>query len=117
MIDNHYQLLLCTMLIIVLDLVSGILKAAKKHSLKSGKLREGLYHKGAYVLAIALAYAIELACNYFDLGFTLPLVTPALCYISLTDVTSVLENVGEINPDLAATSFLQIFASTKGGKE
>lgn len=114
MIDPHYQLLCCTAFVVVLDLISGIAKAAKNCDLKSSKLREGLYHKGAYVLVVALAYALEIACNYADLGFTAPLVLPALCYICVTDVASVLENVAEINPDLQATALLKIFANVKG---
>lgn len=103
-----------TSILIVLDYLTGIAKAAMAHDIDSGKMREGLWHKSAYILVIALAAIIEHGQRYVDLGFTVPLLIPACVYITLTEVASILENLTEINPELASSPVLNLFRSRKG---
>ena len=67
-----------TVAFIALDVVSGIAKGAKQGQLSSSKMREGIWHKAGYVLIIALAVLIEVGSKHIDLGFTVPLVVPAM---------------------------------------
>ena len=94
---------------IVLDYLTGIIKAAFHHDISSGKMREGLYHKGAYILVMVLAEIIEHAQQVIDLGFTVPIVIPAAVYIVVTEITSILENIAAINPALAGSPILKLF--------
>lgn len=111
--DVHTQLLIVTFALIVLDFVSGIVKGAATTGISSSKMREGLYHKGAYVISLVLAYLIEFGMMFADLGFSVPMVSAVCVYIMLTEVASIIENVGAINPDLQDNAFLRLFESSK----
>lgn len=98
---------------IVLDYVTGLVKAAKNHDISSTRMREGLYHKAAFVLTMFLAEVIEHAQRVIDLGFTVPVVIPAAVYITLTETASIVENLAQINPELQGSRLLALFRSTK----
>lgn len=98
---------------IVLDVVFGLTKAAHAGALSSSKMREGLWHKSAFVGVIALAAVIEVASGHLELGFDVPLIVPACCYIVLNEVMSIVESLAEINPELKGSKLLQLFESAK----
>lgn len=114
-IDWH--ILIVVLLFIVLDVVTGIIKAVMKKELNSTVMRNGLFHKSAFLLAIAFAYACEYGMMFLDLGFTMPIVAAVCIYICLTETVSILENLGEINPELANNKFMKIFASVETGDD
>ncbi|KAB7789465.1 phage holin family protein [Bifidobacterium cebidarum] len=97
--------------LIVLDYATGLMKAAMQHDISSEKMRLGLWHKSGLILVMVLAEVVERAQAYIDLGFTLPLIVPAAVYISITEISSILENLGEINPEIKASPLLQLFRS------
>lgn len=99
--------------LIVLDYLTGMMKAAMRHDISSEKMRLGLWHKSGLILVMVLAEIVERAQAYIDLGFTLPLIVPAAVYISITEISSILENLGEINPEIANSPLLQLFRSRK----
>lgn len=99
--------------LIAFDYLTGLLKAVMQHDVSSTKMRDGLWHKGGFVLVMALAEIIEHGQTYLDLGFTVPLVVPAGVYIALTEISSILENLSEINPEIADSPLLQLFRSKK----
>lgn len=105
-----YWAIIITLVLIVFDFLSGIAKAAKNNNISSTIMREGLYHKGAYVGIIILAYMAQWGCAHMDLGFTIPLVPAACVYISLTEITSILENLCELNPELKDNPVFKIFS-------
>lgn len=111
MVINPIIYTLCFMLI---DIVTGSLKAHMNKMVKSGKMREGLYHKSAYVCIIVLALLCENAMNVIDIGFALPLVTPCCAYIIATEIVSILENIQEINPELKNNPLFNMFTNVKG---
>lgn len=98
---------------ICLDYLTGIIKAAKDHDISSTRMREGLYHKSAFVLTMALAEIIEHGQSVIDLGFTVPIVVPAGVYITLTETASIVENLAQINPELQGSRLLSLFRSGK----
>lgn len=106
---NTFMPVAIACLLIVLDFISGLLKACKQRDLSSGKMREGLYHKSAFVFALILAVVIEHAQHYVDLGFTVPLIMPVSVYVSLTEIVSIIENLAEVNPELANSKLLAFF--------
>lgn len=101
---------------IVLDIVFGLAKAAKSGTLSSSVMREGLWHKAAYVGVVAVAVVIEVGSGHLDLGFTVPLVVPACVYIVLNEVLSIVESIAELNPELKGSKLLQLFESGKVDK-
>lgn len=94
--------IICMILFIILDVVSGVAAAYARHEVESPKLRQGLWHKVGYLFVVFCAIIIEWAMTQgMDLGFSLPLVMPICVWISLMEVVSTLENSAKINPDLA----------------
>lgn len=84
----------------VIDVFTGVLKAVKNKELNSTKAREGIYKKASFILFIAFGYLADYAMHYVNMGFSLPAATTICTLIIVTEAISVLENLGQINPDL-----------------
>lgn len=84
----------------VIDVFTGVLKAVKNKELNSTKAREGIYKKASFILFIAFGYLADYAMNYVNMGFSLPAAATICTLIIVTEAISVLENLGQINPDL-----------------
>lgn len=91
---------LLTCLFIVFDSISGNISACANHTWKSSEMRRGLYHKFGSIMLVALAYLIDYAQKYVDLGFQVPIAVGVCVYIILMELGSIVENIGKINPDL-----------------
>ena len=88
-----------------LDILTGLVKAAKEHDIRSEKLREGLWHKLGFILAIIAGYLVEYLTAIIDtaqLGFTVnvPIMLTICGYVILTELVSVFENISKISPEL-----------------
>jgi len=81
-----------------MDYVSGTLAACKAGEWSSATAREGLWHKGAMILVVAVAgiadLIMDVICNNIPIGFTWPeIVLPlVLAWYIVTELGSVLEN-------------------------
>lgn len=84
----------------VIDVFTGVLKAIKNKELNSTKAREGIYKKASFILFIAFGYLADYAMDYVNMGFNLPAAVTICTLIIVTEAISVLENLGQINPDL-----------------
>ena len=90
-----------TCMFMLADIASGFLKAWRAHDIKSRALREGLFHKSAFIGVIALAQLTELAAAKIpQIELNLPITGGICAYIILTEIVSVLENLSDINPDI-----------------
>lgn len=97
----NIHLIIITCAFMIGDIVSGFLKAWRAHDIKSRALREGLFHKSAFIGVIALAQLTELAAAKFpQIELNLPITGGICAYIILTEIVSVLENLRDINPDI-----------------
>lgn len=103
---NIYLIVLCAM---VLDYASGVLKAGMAGDIQSKAMREGLCHKAAYLFVIAAAMLVEYGSTLLPMGFDLPLVIPVCAGITLIEITSIIENVSQINPALKGSKLLSLF--------
>lgn len=102
---------------IVLDFISGMIKGVAGKKLSSTKMREGLFHKAALLLCMCLGVAIDVAQPYMNLGVTVP-VGGAICvYITLMEIGSIIENVSEVNPQIAPDALRKIFGGNVDGGE
>ena len=102
-----------TAILIAMDYISGIAAAASRGDLQSSKMREGLWHKLGEVGAILLAYLVDEEGHYIGLPYQIDLLIPAvIIWISVMEITSILENLTLLNPDLASVGFLRIFRRT-----
>ena len=93
------KLSVCFMMI---DVVTGILKAVKGKELSSTRAREGIYKKASFIVFIAFGYLADYAMAYVDLGFNFPAAATICTLVIVTEAISILENLGKINPELVA---------------
>ena len=84
----------------LIDVFTGVLKAVKNKELNSTKAREGIYKKASFILFIAFGYLADYAMDYVNMGFNVPAAATICTLIIVTEAISVLENLGQINPDL-----------------
>lgn len=105
-----------TAILIIMDYGTGVANAIMHNQMSSEKMRNGLWHKFAYIVVTCTAILIEWGAQWLDLGFSLPLVTPVLISIALIEITSILENCVKINPELKSTKVLNIFSEAQNGK-
>lgn len=94
----------------VLDIVSGLVKAFSSKSYDSSKMREGLVHKFTELVIVALAFVLELACEHIaGLPFSGVTVVLTCTYIVLMEVGSIMENLIAAYPELADTPLAKLF--------
>ena len=90
-----------TCMFMLADIVSGFIKAWHDNNLQSRALRNGLFHKAAFLGLIGVAQLTELAADKMpEIELNVPIVGAICAYIVLTELVSVLENLRDINPDI-----------------
>lgn len=106
-------LIALALVMIVFDVLTGIIKAAKTHSFSSGAGRDGIFHKTALVLVIILGLICHIAQLFVDLGIHVPLLDLVCAYVIFNEILSSIENIGVINPALQGTKVMQLFDFAK----
>ena len=99
--------------LILVDYITGLAKAVKNRSVSSSVMREGLLRKFVYYLVAITAMIIDFESKRIDLGFSLPLFIPTIIAISLIEVSSIMENAGEIDPELKTSGIFNLFNKGK----
>ena len=90
---------------VVFDVITGYVSAIKSGTLNSSVMRDGLWDKLGEVFAIALAFAAEFVVGFYGdmfahVNLNIPITTGVCAYITLYELTSVIENIGKLNPEL-----------------
>lgn len=100
---------------ILLDMVTGLIKAFKEKSYTSTVMREGLFHKCGSILIIVFGLLVDYAQTFVDLGVQIPVAIAFCVYIILMECGSIVENVGRINPEIVPEKLKTYFSklSTK----
>lgn len=96
-----------------LDYVTGVVGAIMHGNLSSSRMRKGLGHKFAYLVTFFLAWFIDFEMDHVDLGFTAAITPLVTASIVLIELSSIIENIGEINPEIKASKLLRIFQSNR----
>ena len=97
--------------LVLLDYISGFAKAVYLRSVSSSKMRDGLFHKFAYVLIVALSILLEYAQTKANLGINPPLVGIVSGYIIWIEGVSFAENVSALNLQIAKTKAIRVLLS------
>lgn len=92
--------LVTSFLFILFDVLTGLLKAAKTTGYNSTKMSRGGLNKLAELMTLIGAFGLQFAVEYVDLGFSLPSLPVVAGYICLMELISIMENLGEVNPEL-----------------
>lgn len=85
-----------------LDVVFGYASAMKRGELNSTVMRDGLWNKLAEVFAIVAGEMVEVCISVYGSQFLkvdldMPVCTAVCAYISLYELTSIVENIGKMN--------------------
>lgn len=102
-----------TLCFIALDVITGYAQAIANRDVQSEKMRKGFWHKLAIIFALFVAGLIDGMVQMgigAQLGFATPIFECACCYIILMELTSILENIVKMNPELAGGKFMGLFA-------
>lgn len=97
---------------VVCDIVLGIIRAFMQGSFKSAELRNGLLRKATYFIILLLLMFLEIAGNYYDdmaAILSVPVFQSAVAAMSAVEVSSIIENVTAIVPDLQNAPFFKNF--------
>ena len=89
-----------TALFILLDMVTGLIKAFKEKEYTSTIMREGLYHKVGSVLCVGFGVLVDYAQSLVDIGISVPVAISVCAYIIIMEIGSITENVCKINPEI-----------------
>lgn len=111
MFGIDFSILVVVLIAIIVDVITGLVKAFATNSFSSSKMREGMWHKCGSILLLFVAAGITIACQYVDIfpeEFAIVYV-PICAYIGLMEVGSILENIVAINPELDRFKIFQIF--------
>lgn len=85
---------------IVLDIITGLIKAFATTGYNSSVMRAGLYHKSAEILAIAFGYLCDYAIPIIGISLPFDIVNGVILYITLMESGSIIENIGMLSPEL-----------------
>lgn len=94
---------------ILLDLVTGLIKAFKEKNYSSTVMREGLYHKSGSLLCVLFGVLVDYTQGYLDLGVQIPVAFSICAYICLMEIGSIIENVCVINPEILPDKLKEYF--------
>lgn len=97
------------LIFIIIDYITGVINAALKNSISSRKMREGLGHKATYIILLSVCYIIDAIQLNTELNLPTKLFPIVSCGILLIELTSIIENICEINPELKQANFMYIF--------
>lgn len=93
----------------VLDFVTGLVKAFATGHYSSTRMREGLFHKCGLTLCVVLGVLVEYAQGYLELGVNMPVAAAVCGYICLMETGSILENLCCICPELMPDRLSTLF--------
>lgn len=95
------KLFLIVCLFIIVDIITGLLKAFKQGEFTSSCMREGLFHKCGELLAVGFGTLCEYAFPLVGVTLEIPLTKGIAIYIIFMETTSIVENLGAIAPAIA----------------
>lgn len=107
-----FQVTLC---FIAMDVITGYAQALANKNVSSKKMRNGFWHKLAIIFALMVAGMIDIIVQMGigqQLGFATPIFELVCIYIIAMELTSILENICKMNPELANNKIMGLFSNT-----
>lgn len=101
--QHEFQIISVPLALCVLDVASGYIAAVCNGSVDSTVMRDGMWNKMGNVFAIVVGKAMEICISVFGTAFAgaemnVPVCTAVCAYLSLYEITSIVENIGRVNP-------------------
>lgn len=94
-----------------LDVLTGYAQAVKNACVSSSVMREGLFKKAGSITVIILALAVGHAGALvgIDSAVCASVIGLVLAMVSVMELTSIIENICMLNPDLPITKLFALF--------
>lgn len=109
MTETLFYEILAVLVFAITDYITGVVGAVMHGNLSSTKMREGLGYKFAYLCAFFVAWFIDFEMEHIDIGFHSVLTPIVTVGIVLIELSSIIENIGKINPELTQAEFMKVF--------
>lgn len=85
---------------ILLDIITGLIKAFYTNSFQSSVMRQGLFHKLGELLAVGILYGAQIALPMIGVDAHLPLFPAGVGYCVLMEMGSIIENLRAFTPGI-----------------
>ena len=92
-----------------LDILTGLTSAVKNKSVVSGKMRDGLFKKLAFILCYAVAWIVDNYGAHVGFNLSVKILPIIVLYVCATELVSILENIEKINPKLGISKLRKLF--------
>lgn len=111
------MLMLTVLMLILLDIITGLIKAVAGGNFSSAEMRMGLLRKCGTIALLLMAYGLQYVAGHIDaLPDELTIVYSGVSiYIILMEIASNVENILVINPELGSDTVKRFFGL--GGKD
>lgn len=109
MTETLFYEILAVLVFIIMDYITGTIGAIMHGNLSSTKMRKGLGNKFGYICVFFIAWFIDFEMGHLNLGFNTPLTPAVTIGIVLIELSSIIENIGKINPEIKNAPFMSIF--------
>lgn len=102
---HEFQIIVMPLVLCTVDVASGYIAAMRTGTVNSTFMFNGLWNKMGEMFAIVVGKAIEICISIFGTDFVgvqmnIPVCTAVCAYLSLYEITSIVENVGKMNPTI-----------------
>ena len=108
-----YLLIVIVLAFILLDVVSGLVKAVATTGFDSSVMRQGFFHKLGELLSVALCVVVDESMPRLGIPVEVDFSVVCCVYLVIMEIGSILENIGAINPELR-DPLSKIFSKLKG---
>lgn len=107
---------LVVIVFIILDIITGLVKAFYNNTYSSSEMRKGGLRKISIFLSVVLCYIVEVCLPYLNITINIPITIIAAAYLAFMEITSIIENLSALNPNIK--DFLEsIINKIKGGSK
>lgn len=95
--------------LMLLDILLGYAAAVKGKTVKSAKMREGLWHKTGEMGIILVGDVLDgMLLGGIDMPFTAPVTTAMIVYLAINEAVSCMENIVKLDPELGDKRFFRV---------
>lgn len=103
--QHEFQIVFVPLMLCVIDIASGYVAAIRTGTVNSTVMFNGMWNKMSELFAIVVGKAVEICISIFGADFvgtelSVPVCTAVCAYLSLYEITSIVENIGKMNPTI-----------------
>ena len=102
-------IIIVTLIAILLDVVTGFVKAFFNKSVNSTVLRNGGKHKVAEIFSIVLAIFVKYAFTILKISIGFDILIVICTYIIIMECISIIENIGDMNSNALPNKIRNLF--------